>query len=111
SSGPEALRYARAVAVYWNKNSNLVALDELNYRRAGDIYFFSIQDGKAKQIEVSVPKPPDADETRLCADKSWISPTKFSLRQAIRLKDGDFQSKYYTLDLANLDHATVHLEE
>jgi|HubBroStandDraft_4_1064222.scaffolds.fasta_scaffold483570_1 hypothetical protein len=111
SGGPEALRYARAVGVYWNEDSNLVALDELNYRRAGYLYFFSLQDGRAKQIDISVPKPSNADETRMCADKGWISPEKFSIRQAVKLKNGNFKSDYCNIDFADLNHPNVQPEE
>jgi hypothetical protein len=107
----EAILYAKAVGVYWNQDSNLVALDELNYRRAGYLYFFSIRDGLAKQIEISPQKPPDADETRLCADKGWISPLKFSIRQAVKLKNGDFKSDYRSIDFVDLDHPKVQPQE
>lgn len=94
-----AIGYASRVNTYWNTDSNMVALDELNYRRAGCLYFFSVGHGNSKQIEVRVPAPPDFDEARLCADKAWISPSRFSVRQAIKLKTGGFQSKYYIIDL------------
>jgi hypothetical protein len=107
SGGPEAIRYTKAFGVYWNADSNLVAVDELNYRRAGYLYFFSIRDGVVKKIAISPPKPPDADETRLCADKGWIAPASFSLRQAVKLTSGNFKSDYYSIDFGDLDHPKI----
>jgi hypothetical protein len=54
-----AIGYASRVSSYWNTDSNIVALDELNYRRAGCLYFFSVEHGDLKQIEVCIPAPPD----------------------------------------------------
>src|SRR5262249_59659642 len=34
------VRYANAAGFYWNSDSTVVALDELNRRRAGCLYFF-----------------------------------------------------------------------
>jgi hypothetical protein len=107
SGGSEAIRYAKAFGVYWNADSNLVALDELNYRRAGYLYFFSIRDGVVKKIEMKPPKPLDADEARLCADKGWISPLRFSVRQAVKLTSGNFKSDYYSIDFEDLDHPKI----
>jgi hypothetical protein len=111
SDNRTAIHYARALGVYRNRDSNIVALDELNYRRAGCLYFFSVKDGNAKQIDVTVPAPRDSDETRLCTDKAWVSSSKFSARQARKLKGGAYQSKYYIIDFANEDHPVVRIAE
>lgn len=106
-----AIRYARALRVYWNRDSNIVAIDELNYRRAGYLYFVSVKDGNAKQIDVNIPAPRDFEESRFCASKGWVSPSKFSVRQAVKLKGGAYQSKYYIIDFGNEDHPTATIAE
>ena len=106
SGGQEAIRYAQAYGVYWNNDSSLVSLDELNYRRAGKLYFFALQEGKAKPINVDqlIPIPANSVEDRLCADKAWVSPLKFSVRLAMKLKNGEIESKFFVIDFSNLDH-------
>jgi hypothetical protein len=109
SGGAEAVHYAQAYGVYWNKDSSLVALDELNYRRAGKLYFFALEDGKAKPINVDqlIPIPINSVENRLCADRAWISPLKFSVRLAMKLRNGEFKSKFLVIDFSDADHPTV----
>jgi hypothetical protein len=109
SAGEEAIRYAQAYGVYWNKDSSLVSLDELNYRRAGKLYFFALEDGKAKPINIDqlIPIPSNSVEDRLCADKAWVSPLKFSVRLAMKLKNGEFESKFFVIDFSDTDHPTV----
>lgn len=111
SDNRTAIRYAPLLGVYWNRDSNIVALDEFNYRRAGYLYFCSVKDGNAKQIEVDIPAPREFDETRLCTDKAWVSSSTFSVRQATKLKGGGYQSNYYIIDFANEDHPTVRIAE
>jgi hypothetical protein len=109
AGGEPAVRYARAYGVYWNRDSDLVVLDELNYRRAGQIYFYHLRDGVPVELPVAtkIPRPAGADEVRLVADKGWISPTKFSVRQAMKSKGGDFKSLHYVVDLSDPQHPKV----
>src|SRR6478672_2667159 len=37
------IRYARASGFFWNQDGTIVALDELNRRRAGRLYFFTLR--------------------------------------------------------------------
>ena len=106
---PENILYANALGVYWNSNGDRVVLDELNRRRSGKIYFFSITNGKPKQLQVVrlVPIPPSADEARLVVDPGWVSPTKIRTRLAMKNKNGDFESKFYLIDLADPDKPIV----
>jgi hypothetical protein len=104
--GSFAIKYAKAFGIYWNRDSSLVVLDELNYRRAGELYIYRVQDGTAKPIPVNnlFTKPVGSDEFRICADKGWISPTRFSVRAAIHLQDGSFKSEYAEI-VFNLDRS------
>src|SRR6478609_8798611 len=47
------LRYAKACGFFWNQDGTVVALDELNRRRAGHLYFFFVHDGKVQEIPVA----------------------------------------------------------
>src|SRR5215472_17406093 len=72
------VRYANAAGVYWNSDGTVVALDELNRRRAGCLYFFVLNEGKANQYraEQFISSKKRADEARLVVDPGWVSPTK-----------------------------------
>jgi hypothetical protein len=100
---PDNLKYAKAYGVFWNSVGTIVALDELNRRRSGELYFFAVQDGRAKQIRVGalIPQPPSAVETRLVVDPGWQSETKIRLRQSVRKRDGDFMDNFYLVDFTN----------
>jgi hypothetical protein len=93
-----AIRYARGAGLYWNRDSNIVALDK------------PVEDGNVKPIDVRVPAPHDFDEARLCPDRAWTSASQFSVRQAIKLKTGGFQSKYYIIDFAGEEGPGIELE-
>jgi hypothetical protein len=106
---PEAnssdLRYAKAFGVFWNDDGTVVALDELNRRRAGNLYFFLLRGGLVSEIrsENLIPLPVDADEGRLVVDPGWVSPTTIRVRQAVKTKKGEFSSKYFSIDFGNPD--------
>ncbi len=106
---PEAnssdLRYAKAFGVFWNDEGTIVALDELNRRRAGNLYFFLLRGGMVSEIrsEKLIPLPADADEGRLVVDPGWVSPTTIRVRQAVKTKEGQFSSKYFSIDFGNPD--------
>jgi hypothetical protein len=110
---PEAnssdLRYAKAFGVFWNEDGAVVALDELNRRRAGNLYFFVLRGGLVSEIrsEKLIPLPADADEGRLVVDPGWVSPTTIRVRQAVKTKNGEFSSKYFSIDFANPDAPKV----
>jgi hypothetical protein len=106
---PANILYANAVGIYWNSTGNRIVLDELNRRRSGKIYFFSITNGKPRQLQVIqlIPIPPSADEARLVVDPGWISQTKIRTRLAMKDKNGDFESIFYLIDLANPDKPSV----
>jgi hypothetical protein len=103
---PEAnganLRYARACGFFWNKDGTLAALDELNRRRAGHLYFIVLHDGKAHEIPVEgfLPTPSDVDEGRIVVDPGWLSGHKIRVRQTLKTKSGQFLSKYFVIDFA-----------
>jgi hypothetical protein len=103
------LRYARAFGVFWNEDGTVVALDELNRRRAGNLYFFVLRGGLVSEIrsEKLIPLPVDADEGRLVIDPGWVSPTTIRVRQAVKTKKGEFSSKYFTIDFENPDAPKV----
>lgn len=100
---PDNLKYARAYGVFWNSTGTIVALDELNRRRAGQLYFFQIQDGQARQIKIGalVPIPPSAAEIRLVVDPGWQSETKIRLRQSVKQKDGTFTDNFFLVDFSD----------
>jgi hypothetical protein len=97
------IRYANAVGAYWNNASSIVALDELNRRRAGHLYFFILTEGKAHEYrpEQFIPIPKTADEARFVVDPGWISPTKIRVRLALKPRGTDPASKYYLIDFSN----------
>jgi hypothetical protein len=106
---PEAnssnIQYAKAYGVFWNKDGTVVALDELNRRRAGHLYFFILRNGTVHEIrsEKIFPIPSYADEGRIVVDPGWVSATKIRVRQALKTKSDEFVSKYFTIDFANPD--------
>jgi hypothetical protein len=114
---PEAndsnIRYAKALGVFWNKDGTIVALDELNRRRAGYLYFFILRNGTVREIRADnfVPCPSSADEDRLVVDPGWVSGTTIRVRQALKTKSGEFVSHYFNLDFANSDHPSVEPAE
>ena len=114
---PEAndsnIRYAKAFGVFWNKDGTIVALDELNRRRAGYLYFFILRNGTVREIRADnfVPCPSSADEDRLVVDPGWVSGTTIRVRQALKTKSGEFVSHYFNLDFANSDHPSVEPAE
>jgi hypothetical protein len=110
---PEAnssnIDYAKAYGIFWNKEGTVVALDELNRRRAGHLYFFILRNGKMHEIrsENIFPIPSHADEGRVVVDPGWVSGTEIRVRQALKTKAGKFVSKYFTIDFADPDHVKV----
>jgi hypothetical protein len=98
-----SIRYANAVGAYWNHDSSVVALDELNRRRAGHLYFFTLTEGKAREYraEQLVPSPKTADEVRFVVDPGWISSTKIRVRLAAKTLRGDSMSKFFLIDFSN----------
>jgi hypothetical protein len=110
---PEAnrsnIRYAKAYGVFWNEDGTVVALDELNRRRAGHLYFFILHNGTVREIRAEniFPIPASADEGRVVVDPGWVSRTKIQVRQALKTKTGEFVSRYYTVDFANPDDVKI----
>jgi hypothetical protein len=110
---PEAngsdIRYAKASGIFWSKDGKVVALDELNRRRAGHLYLFVLENDKVREIrpENILPIPSYADEGRLVVDPGWVSATKIRVRQALKTKAGEFVSKYFTIDFADPDNPKI----
>jgi hypothetical protein len=98
-----SMRYANAVGVYWNHDGSVVALDELNRRRAGHLFFFALSGGKAHEYraEQFVPIPKTADEARLVVDPGWTSSTKIRIRLATKSRGSDSTSKFFLMDFSN----------
>jgi hypothetical protein len=107
-----AVSHAQGAAVYWNDRSTLVALDEFNFRRAGRLYLFWIQNGKARPIPFDglIIWPAGATEARFCARHGWESATRFSIRSAAQLSSGEVISKDYVVDVADPAHPKVQAE-
>jgi hypothetical protein len=107
---PEAnssnIRYAKACGTFWNKDGTVVALDELNRRRAGHLYFFILQNGRVREIRAEniFPIPAHAEEARVVVDPGWVSGTEIRVRQALKTKAGEFASKYFKIDFADPDN-------
>jgi hypothetical protein len=99
---PDNLKYAKACGVFWNSTGTIVALDELNRRRSGQLYFFQIQDGQTRQIKIDalIPVLSTAAETRLVVDPGWQSETRIRLRQSVKQKDGTFAENVYQVDFS-----------
>jgi hypothetical protein len=110
---PEAnssnIHYAKACGIFWNQDGTVVALDELNRRRAGHLYFFILRNEKVNEIrsEDIFPIPSSSDENRIVVDPGWVSGTEIRVRQALKTKAGEFVSKYFTIDFADLDHPKI----
>ena len=110
---PEAnssnIHYAKGCGIFWNQGGTVVALDELNRRRAGHLYFFILRNGKVNEIrsEDIFPIPSSSDENRIVVDPGWVSGTEIRVRQALKTKAGEFVSKYFTIDFADLDHPKI----
>jgi hypothetical protein len=106
---PMNIRYAHAVGAYWNDASSIVALDELNRRRAGHLYFFILTEKKAREYrpEQFIPIPKTADEARFVVDPGWISPTKIRVRLALKSPGSDPASKYYLIDFSKPGNPVV----
>jgi hypothetical protein len=106
-------RYAKAYGVFWNKAGTVVALDELDRRRAGHLYFFILESGAAREIrsENIFSTPANAEESRIVVDPGWVSGTKIQVRQALKTKSGEFFSKYFTVDFANPDDLKIQSAE
>jgi len=107
------IQYAKAHATFWNKDGTVVALDELNRRRAGHLYFFLLRNGAVHEIRAEniFPIPSYADEGRVVVDPGWVSGTKIRVRQALKTKSGEFVSKYFTVDFANPDDLKIQPDE
>ena len=103
------LHYAKAYGVFWNEDGTIVALDELNRRRAGKLYFFVLRGGMVSEIrsEKLIPLPADADEGRLVVDPGGVSSTAIRVRQAVKTRKGEFASRYFTIGFANPDMPEV----
>jgi hypothetical protein len=97
------VRYANAVGAYWNQDSSVVALDELNRRRAGYLYFFTLTNGKVRKFraEQFVPLPKTFDEARFAIDGGWISPVKIRIRLAEKSVRSNPKSIFYVIDFSN----------
>lgn len=107
-----AMRHAQRVRAYWNERSDLVALDEFDYRRAGRLYLFSIQNGKARPVSFDglVTLPGGASEARFCVRQGWKSATQLSIRLAARLNSGEVINKGYVIDAGDPTHPKVQAE-
>jgi hypothetical protein len=100
------IRYAKAYGIFWNKAGTVVALDELNRRRAGHLYIFILRGGIVHEIrdENVVPMPSYAEEGRVVVDPGWVTGTEMGVRQALKTKTGEFASRYFIVDLADRAH-------
>jgi hypothetical protein len=101
-------KYAKAVGVYWNTENNIVAIDELNRRAAGYLYFLVLQDGSATEIKADslIPIPRSADLGRTVIDRGWITPTRIAVRLSLTER-GQHTDTLYTIDFADPRHPTV----
>jgi hypothetical protein len=110
---PEAnssnIHYAKACGIFWNQDGTVVALDELNRRRAGHLYFFTLRNEKVNEIrsEDILPIPSFSDENRVVVDPGWVSGTEIRVRQALKTKAGEFVSKYFTIDFADPNYVKI----
>jgi hypothetical protein len=97
------VRYANAAGVYWNSDSTVVALDELNRRRAGYLYFFILREGKADEYRadqfMAIAKR--LDEARLVVDPGWVSPTTIRVRLVDHSPGNNPRNKFYFIDFSN----------
>ena len=107
------IRFAKAYGIFWSKDGKVVALDELNRRRAGHLYFFDLGNGEIREIrsENLLPIPSYADEGRVVVDPGWVSTTKIRVRQALKTNAGEFVSRYFTIDFADPDNLKIEPSE
>lgn len=107
-----AVRHAQGAGVYWNDRSTLVALDEFNYRRAGRLYLFWMQNGKARPIPFDglVAPPAGATEARFCVRHGWKFATQLSVRLAAQLSSGEVINKGYLVDVGDPTHPKIEPE-
>jgi hypothetical protein len=107
-----AVRHAQGAGVYWNDRSTLVALDEFNYRRAGRLYLFWIQNGIARPIPFDglIALPAGATEARFCVRHGWESATHLSVRLAAQLSSGEVISNGYLIDVGDPTHPKIQPE-
>jgi hypothetical protein len=103
------IQFAQAIGVFWNRDGTVVALDELNRRRAGRLYFFTLRDGDVREMpsESILPIAASADEGRLVVDPGWVSRTKIRVRLALQAKSGNTTSRFYDIDFSDPDRPTV----
>jgi hypothetical protein len=101
-------KYAKAVGVYWNTEGNIVAIDELNRRAAGYLYFLVLQNGSVKEIKADtlIPVPRSADLGRTVIDRGWLTPTRITVRLSLSER-GQHTDSFYTIDFADPRHPTV----
>ncbi len=116
--GPDQ-KFARAAGFYWNDLSSIVIVDELNYRRAGNFYAFSVQSGRASPIQLAslIHPPSDANEFRLTTEQpwndrpsirlGWLNSSTYVVRLALKRIDGNEEPLYYKLDLSDPQHPTA----
>ena len=97
------VRYANAAGVYWNSDSTVAALDELNRRRAGCLYFFIVKEGKVDQYRADqfIPIVKRVDEARLVVDPGWVSPTTIRIRLVDNSQGNNPSRKFYLIDFSN----------
>jgi hypothetical protein len=97
------LQFANAYGIYWNEDGTVVALDELNRRRAGYLYFFVLRNGIVSEIRAGnlIPLSPYENEGRIVVDPGWVSATRIRVRQAAKTRRGEFLSKHFTIDFSN----------
>jgi hypothetical protein len=98
-------KYAKAIGVFWNANGNVVALDELNRRAAGYLYFLVLHNGTVAEIKADslIPIPRSAELGRTVVDKGWISPTKVTLRLSLT-EGGEHTDTFYIVDFSDPRH-------
>jgi hypothetical protein len=103
------IQFAKANGVFWNLDGTVVALDELNRRRAGRLYFFTLRNGQVHEIpsESVIPIPASADEGRLVVDPGWISRTKIRVRLALKARSAEITSKCFLIDFGDPDRPIV----
>jgi hypothetical protein len=103
-----AEKYARAVGVYWNATGNIVAIDELNRRAAGYLYFLVLRNGSASEIKADslIPIPRSADLGRTVVDRGWITPTRITVRLSLTER-GQHTDTFYTIDFTDPLHPRV----
>jgi hypothetical protein len=102
------IRYAISAGFYWSRDGSVVALEELNRRRAGYLYFFVLRGEKAEMFRAEQLIPiPRAEEGRLVVDPGWISSKKIRVRLAVKYGGGNPTSKFYLIDFSNPDAPQV----